>query len=58
VTFAYVAALDNPIRDKRLRRQAIAARALTIIDTLAASLAEERSNVVGRASLAQFIKPG
>jgi methylenetetrahydrofolate--tRNA-(uracil-5-)-methyltransferase len=54
VTFAYVAALDNPIRDKRLRRQAIAARALTIIDTLAASLAEERSNVVGRASLAQL----
>jgi methylenetetrahydrofolate--tRNA-(uracil-5-)-methyltransferase len=54
VTFAYVAALDTPIRDKRLRRQAIAARALTIIDTLAASLAEERSILVWRASLAQL----
>jgi methylenetetrahydrofolate--tRNA-(uracil-5-)-methyltransferase len=52
VTFAYIAALDTPVRDKRLRRQAIAARALGIVDTLAAALAEERADVVGRASLA------
>jgi methylenetetrahydrofolate--tRNA-(uracil-5-)-methyltransferase len=47
VTFAYIAALDTPIRDKRLRRQAIAARALTIIDSLATALTAERAaNVV------------
>jgi hypothetical protein len=50
VTFAYVAALESPVRDKRLRRQAIAARALAIIDTLATALADERA--IGRASLA------
>jgi methylenetetrahydrofolate--tRNA-(uracil-5-)-methyltransferase len=43
VTFAYMAALDTPVRDKRERRRAMAGRALAIIDTMAASLAAERS---------------
>ncbi|HKW45614.1 MAG TPA: methylenetetrahydrofolate--tRNA-(uracil(54)-C(5))-methyltransferase (FADH(2)-oxidizing) TrmFO [Candidatus Eremiobacteraceae bacterium] len=53
VTFAYVAALDTPMRDKRARRRAMADRALAIIDAMAADLASERHPPVrGQASLA------
>jgi methylenetetrahydrofolate--tRNA-(uracil-5-)-methyltransferase len=38
VTFAYFAALDAPVRDKRERRRQMADRALTIIDTMAREL--------------------
>ncbi len=43
VTFAYVAQLETPIRDRRERRKAIAERALGIIHGIAAELAAERS---------------
>jgi methylenetetrahydrofolate--tRNA-(uracil-5-)-methyltransferase len=54
VTFAYVAPLETPMRDKQARRRAIAERALGIVDSMAASLVAERvASAVGQASLAQ-----
>lgn len=38
VTFAYFAPLDQPIRDKKARRRALAERALSAIDQIAADL--------------------
>ena len=43
VTFAYFAALDAPVRDKRERRRLMAERALGIIDGLALELASDRA---------------
>jgi methylenetetrahydrofolate--tRNA-(uracil-5-)-methyltransferase len=54
VTFAYVAALATPVRDKRERRRAMAERALGIVDAMAAALSAERLAAVGgQATLAQ-----
>jgi methylenetetrahydrofolate--tRNA-(uracil-5-)-methyltransferase len=45
VTFAYVAPLATPTRDKQARRRALAERALAEIDAIARDIAAERSSV-------------
>jgi methylenetetrahydrofolate--tRNA-(uracil-5-)-methyltransferase len=56
VTFAYIAALESPVRDRRERRKALAERALGIVRGMADELAAERASgaaAVGQATPAR-----